>query len=746
MSDNDFPVSGAFPESFMSFGSAKNPTQILAGNTQGPMGPPAPPPTSRRLRRESSFLVFHPRPQPAEGPDSGRQEPQTPDDTYIYIEFHNVTVEAAWDDVCCVRVLFYSPETKPRDWIELLEHERDDPADTDEPATFTIRVGQDRPSDDGTYRGNITSTITNAANFGKQAADRPNDWYFYVTALLTVVRNAAHQTKLKNDRINELTQQLEEAQDSDGPKGFVSSQEYAAKSTELRKLQAAMTRLQTSRVTELTSLPAYKAAIAERDATAKERDELKLQLEDSVTGDKYERLFENYKTEKKEADSYYNRYWMEVAEHKRTKQALEDKDKEVVTAQQLTDKAILDLQNAQRESKTCLDKLLRYEPSYQPYSFLSRERHEPIPPRRPQRDTSPIRDPRDARASRDRFFQNMGNSRPVTGQFPTSPQAVNPFTGPPAPGGAPHPHLRAEHTLRPRRDLSTWNGPASSYKMPDIKEFCGEATDDYERWRETAVDKCASLPDETYRIAYLKQKISGNAWPIIKKMKVTDHMDYLDALDGTYLTYDQFGEAETSLMNGGLRQKQGETFAAWQARFLGVANILHTYPQRTLIKKARGLMNTRLGNAMATVPNDNETLSEFLRRARSIDEASQDVYTGKATATATSSATKTRRHAPGDRSPERKQRSNRHVERKVQDMRTAEDKRKCREHNACYKCGKAGHTQYDKDAPCRGKPITPSSEIPFLAALTLDGDETEEEEINDVVADEEEDEDDDMHF
>ncbi|CAA9965763.1 hypothetical protein PTMSG1_09122 [Pyrenophora teres f. maculata] len=205
-------------------------------------------------------------------------------------------------------------------------------------------------------------------------------------------------------------------------------------------------------------------------------------------------------------------------------------------------------------------------------------------------------------------------------------------------------------------------------------------------------------------------------------MKVTNHIDYLDALNGTYLTYDQFGEAETSLINGSLRQKQGETFAAWQARFLSVANILHTYPQRTLIKKARGLINTRLGNAIATVPNNNETLSKFLRRARSIDEASQDVYAGKATATATSSATKTRRHAPGDRSPERKQRSNRHVERKVQDIRIAEDKRKCREHNAYY------------------------NEIPFLTALTLDGNETEEEEVNDVVADKEEDEDNDMHF
>ncbi|KAL7772853.1 hypothetical protein CFE70_002816 [Pyrenophora teres f. teres 0-1] len=111
--------------------------------------------------------------------------------------------------------------------------------------------------------------------------------------------------------------------------------------------------------------------------------------------------------------------------------------------------------------------------------------------------------------------------------------------------------------------------------MPDIKEFCGEATDDYERWRrETAVDKCASLPDETYRIAYLKQKISA------------------------------YGRSKAK-----------------------------PSPPR---------------NAMDTVPNDNETLSEFLRRARSIDEASQDIYAGKATATATSSATKTRRHALGD--------------------------------------------------------------------------------------------------
>ncbi|KAI2477934.1 hypothetical protein Ptr902_10617 [Pyrenophora tritici-repentis] len=54
-------------------------------------------------------------------------------------------------------------------------------------------------------------------------------------------------------------------------------------------------------------------------------------------------------------------------------------------------------------------------------------------------------------------------------------------------------------------------------------------------------------------------------------------------------------------------------------------------------------------------------------------------------------------------------------------MRTAEDKKKCRDRGACYKCGKAGHTQFNNDAPCRGKPITPSSEIPFLAAIDRAG-------------------------
>ncbi|KAF1828214.1 hypothetical protein BDW02DRAFT_512902, partial [Decorospora gaudefroyi] len=86
----------------------------------------------------------------------------------------------------------------------------------------------------------------------------------------------------------------------------------------------------------------------------------------------------------------------------------------------------------------------------------------------------------------------------------------------------------------------------------------------------------------------------------------------------------------------------------------------------------------------------------------------------------------------GDRSPERRQRSTRHVERKIQDMRTNEDKKKCRDRGACYKCGQNGHNQFDADAPCRGKPITPSNQIPFLAAMDIPS-EADEDHYNDVV-------------
>ncbi|KAI4959044.1 hypothetical protein J4E86_002764 [Alternaria arbusti] len=777
MANQGFDAPGAFPSSFgqdAGFGedASQSQSQTIAGDTQGSMMPPPLPTSNRRResslfptpaassnrRRESSFLVYYPPlPQPV-GSDSGREEPQIlDDDKYIYIEIGDVTIEALWDDSCKARILFYNQDNKPRDWVELQQH--DDSADDGKTnvKSFTIRVGQDRPTGNinTPYRGFTTSTITNVDNFGKQVADRPRDWHFYVTGLLTVLRNAAHTIELKNQRIEELSETVDQSQAVDG----VSRDVYQAKCKEFKKLEKAMTQLQASEEGRLAGHPTYKAMVAERNAAILEVDELKERLENMVDAAAFDALNKKFEKADGDADAWYHKYNREVKDHDDTADGLDElrkaKDQEVERLQQRFDEMALSLQEAQRENKVCLTKILSYEPTYKAYSFLQRERHERLdshqdrsdpPPARPdpsqgrpdyRRDndrrtrqgTSPLRDPRDARVSRDRFFQNLGTGPARTAPADFPPQAPNPY------GAAPS----GPHTFSPPPPDGPPGGvyppgmAPTSYKMPDITEFRGDSDQDYERWRETAVDKCSTIPDPALRVVYLKRYIAGKAWPIIKKMKATNFMDYLDALDGTYLTYDQFGEAETALMDGSLRQKSGETFAAWQARFLGVANVLHTYPTRTLVKKARGLMNTRLGNAMATVPNDNETLAEFLRRARSVDEASQDVQIGKAT-TAASSTTKPRRRAPGDRSPERKQRSNRHTERKVQDARTVDEKRKLREHDACYKCGKKGHTQFDKDAPCRGKPITPSGDIPFLAALDVDDeDEDTAEEYNDVV-------------
>ncbi|KAI1667231.1 hypothetical protein L13192_09475 [Pyrenophora tritici-repentis] len=273
-------------------------TNTIAGDTQGYLASP-----SRPRRRESSFFVSHPRTQqPPTGPDSGHQEPTTPD-KYIFVEFTDVIVEALWDDSVYARVLFWNDEGKPRDWIELQQHEED--PTNDEKLDFTIRVGQDRPVN-GQLQVKVTSEITNAANWGKQAANRPKDWHYFVTSLLTVIRNAALATELKDVRIAELTKLLDNSQQLEA--GHVSSKDFNVKCKEVKKLQAAITRLQNSQQIELAADPAYKALLAERNALTVERDDFKVRHEDCVDRGSFNSLRDKYDREKKDADLYYHKY------------------------------------------------------------------------------------------------------------------------------------------------------------------------------------------------------------------------------------------------------------------------------------------------------------------------------------------------------------------------------------------------------------------------------------------------------
>jgi uncharacterized coiled-coil DUF342 family protein len=755
---------GPFGGSYGNFSSFPTDTQdsnTVTGDTQPNMQIPPPPKPKGNKRRESSFLVMHPFEPPPPVSVSGRLEPTTPKDDrrYVLADYGNATVEALWDDSVHVRVQFWNEDNTPHEWIELQEHEY---LTDDEDISYTIRVGQDRTG------GNpkVTSEITDHNNFGKQVKDRSSDWYSLVTGLLASLRNAAHLSTETNERVSELTDQLEASQST---KGTVPSSEYKAKCTELRKLQDAMTKVKAG--TEIQQHPAFVAVVKERDAATADRNDLRQQVKG--LSQQVDKQKEQVTTANAEADKYDRQAEEEWLKAKERLEIIKQKDEDLAmltkdrdTADARADKAIIDMQAAQRETKNLLAKVQQGEPSYRPYSFLptrdrnrlyprsDRERTEPeqsVERERRREDTgrerrredsdrdrferystSPIRDLRDERVNRDHFFNNLGNPRPRSSVQPAS----NPY-------GPAQPSYQSE--LGPPGGSYPPGMAPTSYKMPEIEVFKGEADQDYERWRETAVDKCNSIPDESLRISYLKTRIGGNAWPIIKKMRATAYLDYLEALDGTYLTYDQFGEAETALVDGSLKQKTSETFAAWQARFLGVANVLHAYPQRTLIKKARALMSHRLGNSMASNPIDTETLAQFLRRARAIDEATQDVELGKNLPSTSRSArptttSSTKRDRTKDRTPEQRQRSSRYVERRVKEMRTASEKQTLRDRSACFKCGKTGHNQYDAEAPCKGKPITPSSEISGLHAMDAEeSDEAEEEEYNDLVEDSEDD-------
>ncbi|KAI2477936.1 hypothetical protein Ptr902_10619 [Pyrenophora tritici-repentis] len=184
-------------------------TNTIAGDTQGYLASP-----SRPRRRESSFFVSHPRTQqPPTGPDSGHQEPTTPD-KYIFVEFTDV--------------------------------------------------------------------------IGKQAANRPKDWHYFVTSLLTVIRNAALATELKDVRIAELTELLDNSQQLEA--GHVSSKDFNVKCK------------------ELAADPAYKALLTERNALTVERDDFKVRHEDCVDRGSFNSLRDKYDREKKDADLYYHKY------------------------------------------------------------------------------------------------------------------------------------------------------------------------------------------------------------------------------------------------------------------------------------------------------------------------------------------------------------------------------------------------------------------------------------------------------
>jgi hypothetical protein len=126
-----------------------------------------------------------------------------------------------------------------------------------------------------------------------------------------------------------------------------------------------------------------------------------------------------------------------------------------------------------------------------------------------------------------------------------------------------------------------------------------------------------------------------------------------------------------------------KTFIAWQARILGVANVLN-HLANIMIKHVSHNIKSGLSITLANNVVRNETLSEFLKRARALKHQRLDAGTRARAAAAAATTT-----APS----ERRLNSNRHTERRLKEVCTSAEREIPAAKRACFKRGKPGHQQ-----------------------------------------------------
>jgi hypothetical protein len=190
----------------------------------------------------------------------------------------------------------------------------------------------------------------------------------------------------------------------------------------------------------------------------------------------------------------------------------------------------------------------------------------------------------------------------------------------------------------PRGTPSTYGGASAVPKMPDPPRFSGEDKDeDYERWRMLAVGKCETM-DDLFRINYLQNFIKGEAWTIVKNIAATSYQDLLEELDKYYgdTSEEKLSAAIKEISDGSLKQKNGETFRAWKARFMAVRNTLcsnpeHAYPDSLMLSYARQYMRAGLAAATSRGSVPREQLFGFLKRAQIQDRYDSEIGAGRAT-------------------------------------------------------------------------------------------------------------------
>ncbi|KAI8934274.1 hypothetical protein NX059_009015 [Plenodomus lindquistii] len=712
------------------------------------MGPPPLPPSRVRQsdRRDSTFASAHypslPRLSVRPNENGTQHDFAVTDErtNKVAVQFEDGTrLESATDDG-----YDYFRETFPDNhWLELKDANED-------PPFLTLTPGQDRTDTNKVIRSTKDGEITNAEGFKKQVAQNADYWW---KMMLDTTVNLRQATLGVNEHIgyynyvqlklNEAESALEEATNVGDRAQLINKNE------EIEKLKTEILLLESDRDDAQDSAQSARARV--RELTAQGKD-LKKQIQDLQTviqtrndqpesGPTYAQLREqvNNLTAKHETEVAETDYWAAEAKAQ-AKRADEMEDtyasKLKASEERLhkeIDQALNNLTESRLENKNMLTRLLVHEPYYKPYTILRRDGR-PIPEGLTTRHQS-LRSGYQPITGGGRT-SGLDNGEEPRGRRNTSRSRSN------SRGRSSRP--------TPRTPAPTMGGSTFTFKLPELENFKGKEDEDYMRWKDLAIAKCRSYPEDWQGVDYLKFRVQGEAFEHIRDLKAKHFMDIIDALDAQYETYDREADAETELANGSLRQKPGQRFAEWRSKFQATMRVLK-HKDHTQIRYAREFMRTGLAMAVTSGSVKGETINEFLLRAQHIDQGHQQIGLGKTTpasaARATTSSAPPARKPSGwkDSTPATTNHAAGHTYKKLAFERSEKDKKRLAELRLCFKCGKDGHQMRSDRAPCRGQPYTPSHKIPGLAALHIeeldnynlaaaglsDGHEEEEEVVSD---------------
>ncbi|KAI1506859.1 hypothetical protein Ptr86124_014204 [Pyrenophora tritici-repentis] len=649
--------------------------------TQSQMGPPLVPVRAcLSNRRESMLLAAHPSSQPSVSA-SGDLEPMTATREIVGIEINDVLLEYLKDSN-----YVYLRYTVDTEWFELQE---DPEPDEHSNAFYSLSTGRIRT--DGNITHNINDfTVTNSSNLQKNVKDRPDFWWRFIVSTLVSLRNCTDainrhlqtvdrnegETQALRDRLANVEAALDETSNSKQLQvGMVSSNLYKEKLTEIRRLTSDIGKLK-----------------AASEQLPNKVEDLSRRADEPESGPNYAELAQKLKEESDSADWWADqakanaelcdkfkgqadRYSIELNQYDVKYSNMEANKNEALA---LKDKAYDELNLQLTEARPV--HLWRRERSYDPV--------------RPVQSSVLLQRPVDGTADQLSQDPRRAGYTPWDNRTPVRDASLPPPSS--------NPYAPAPTVPRPPPVAPSTAGGGFSYKLPELETFKGKVDDDYERWREMAVAKCRTYPEDWQAVDYLKFRIQGEAYEHIRDVKARHFLDFLETLDSQYLTYDREADAETLIADGSLRYKSGQKFMEWKSKFTSCMRILK-HKNATQIRYAREFMRPGLAIATTAGSHKDETIQSFLLRAQHIDQGHQQIDAGRklTPVTKTAGASRTQKLVTFG-----------HPTLQVTTTPPA------RIHEA-------------RDCPCRGKPFTPSHQIPALASLYINALDASNEEERD---------------